>query len=367
MSAEIRVPQFRSFIGPDDHAAIASVFERNYLAEGPCAQAFQDALLELIGAPFGVFASNGTVALYLAMRALGLGPGDEVLVQDVTFIASANAVEMVGATPVFVDVPAFNDYTLDLDRITVTPRTRAVVVAHLFGTAISNLEEVADFCRAHGLLLIEDAAQAIGVRKQPEGPHCGTFGDVGMFSFYADKTITTGEGGFVVTADEGVYDRMRLLRNQGRRSSGTFVHESIGYNFRITDMQAALGLSQFAKLPVIVARKQEIANRYHERLQGATEPLVIRKDFASIPFRVVAFADDAHVVMERMRQDGVEVRSMFYPLHLQPFYAARYASVHGDYPNAEQAYRRGLCLPTFVSMTDEQIDIVCEAFLTAVR
>ena len=356
----LAVPQFRSFVDPTDYEFLKPVFENNYIAEGPFSQQFREQLLQMIGAPHGVFAANGTLALYLAMRALGIGPGDEVIVQNVTFIASANSIEMTGATPVFVDIPSFNDYTIDLDQVRVTSRTKAMVVAHLFGTACSNIEEVRDFCTEHNLFLIEDAAQALDIRNAQT--HCGLFGDVGTFSFYADKTITTAEGGFVVCKDQDIYDKMLYMRNQGRKSSGTFVHPMIGYNFRITDLQAALGLSQLAKLDQIKSRKQAVYEKYLELLGDRVEFLKLREDFSFIPFRVVAFVEDAEKTMEHMRSKGVEPRSVFYPLHAQPCYEyLGYAAK--NFPNSVESFRRGMCLPTWVGLSDAQIEHTAASLL----
>ncbi|MDP2173420.1 MAG: DegT/DnrJ/EryC1/StrS family aminotransferase [Candidatus Cloacimonadaceae bacterium] len=357
----LKVPQFKSFVDKSDYVALEGVFDNNYIAEGQYAASFQEKLLGLMGAKHGCFASNGTLALYLAMRALKIGPGDEVIVQNTTFIASANAVEMVGATPIFVDILSFDDPSIDLSKINLSTRTKAIVIAHLFGTACSNIEDIVAYCNHHGLLLIEDAAQALSIKSS--FGHCGTFGKVGTFSFYADKTITTGEGGFVVTNDENVYDYMLYLRNQGRKKSGTFIHPEIGYNFRITDIQAALGLSQFSKLDYIIQAKQDIYKKYHEMLGGRVQFLKLRSDFTHIPFRVVVFCDNAHAVMKTMSENGVEARTVFYPLHQQPCYE------HLGYQDTAFAksilsYERGICLPTWVGLTDEMIEKVAVTLLS---
>lgn len=359
---EMRIPQFRSFVDKSDYDFIAPVFENNYIAEGPFARQFHGELLELIGSPYGVFACNGTLAIYLALRALEIGAGDEVLVQNVTFIASANAVEMAGATPVFVDIRSYDDMSIDLDRIQLNSKTKAIVIAHLFGTSISNIEEVRQFCDDNKLLLIEDAAQTIGISNGKN--HLGSIGDVGTFSFYADKTITTAEGGFIVTPHEDVYNKMVYLRNQGRVRSGTFVHPEIGYNFRITDMQAALGLSQLRKLDLIRTEKQKIFKLYHQHLSnhdGVTF-LKVREDFEHIPFRVVVFVDDAEKTMAYMGERGIEPRSVFYPLHQQPCYQhLGYNS--RDFENSVECFHRGICLPTWIGLTEEQIEYTSKALL----
>jgi perosamine synthetase len=356
------IPQFRSYVDLSDYEYLRRVFEERYIAEGRFAQEFQSHLLQIIGAPHGCLASNGTLALYMALKALGIGSGDEVIVQNVTFIASANAVRMAGATARFADIKAFNDLTLDLDRITLTPRTKALMACHLFGTACSNIEEIRTYCDKHGLLLIEDAAQALGIKNAKA--HCGTFGAAGTFSFYADKTITTAEGGLVVTPHQEVYDRMLYLRNQGRKSSGTFVHPELGYNFRMNNILACLGLSQLSKLQFITDRKKEIDTLYHEHLRDAVDYLVIRSDFEYIPFRVVVFVPDAEAVMAYMKERGIEPRSMFYPLHRQPCYSDL-GYKDDAFKNSVTCFQRGICLPTWVGLTEQQVRFVSETLKDA--
>jgi perosamine synthetase len=353
-----KIPQFKSYIDKSDYHYIEKVFENNYIAEGPYTKEFHDRLLSIIGAKYGCFASNGTVALYLALKAIGIRPGDEVIVQNITFIASANAVEMLGAKPVFADVVSYKDLTIDLNRMTITKKTKAIMLCHLFGTACSNIEKVRDFCATHKLLLIEDAAQALAIKNEER--HCGTFGKVGTFSFYADKTITTGEGGFVVTDDEMVFDKMTYLRNQGRKKSGTFIHPEIGYNFRITDIQACLGLSQLTKLDTIVKEKQKIYKTYKHYLGDTVEFLSLRGDFSHIPFRVVIFVKNAERTMEYMLQKGIEPRSIFYPLHKQPCYG--YLDYKDDnFLSSMQCYERGICLPTWIGLSENQIEYISYA------
>lgn len=356
------IPQFRSYVDMSDYEYLRRAFEEKYIAEGRFAKEFQDALLQIIGSPHGCLASNGTVALYMALKAVGIGPGDEVIVQNVTFIASANSVCMAGATPRFADIKNFNDLTIDLERIKLNPRTKAIMVAHLFGTACSNIEEVRDYCAKHNLVLIEDAAQALGIKN--DKAHCGTFGTVGTFSFYADKTITTAEGGFVVTPDAAVYDKLLYLRNQGRKSSGTFVHPELGYNFRMNNILACLGLSQLTKLEFIKARKKEIDAWYHKYLGDAVDYLVIRKDFDYIPFRVIVFVPNAETVMAYMKDRGIEPRSMFYPLHRQPCYA-NLGYRDDEFAQSQACFKKGICLPTWVGLSENQVQYVSETLKEA--
>lgn len=358
----MKIPQFRSFVDMSDYAAIERVFKNNYIAEGPVGKEFQEAILNLTGAKYGVLASNGTLALYLALKGCGIGKGDEILVQDSTFIASANSIEMVGATPVFVDVLSYKDLSIDLSKIKITEKTKGIMICHLFGTACTNVEEVKEFCDKNNLILIEDAAQTIGL-KNSSNKHCGTFGKVGTFSFYADKTITTAEGGFVVTDDEEVYENMLYLRNQGRRNSGTFVHSRIGYNFRLTDIQSALGLSQLSKLDNIIEEKQKIYSLYKKYLKNDVEFLDLNSDFNHIPFRVVVFVEDAKKTIESMVENGIEGRSVFYPMNKQPCFEEFESSKTGTYENSNECHKRGICLPTWIGLTEEQIKYVSENLL----
>jgi perosamine synthetase len=362
----MKVPQFLPWIGAEEYAAIGECFARNWITEGPQTQLFQERLLELMKVRYGVFAPNGTLAIYLALRALDIRPGDEVIVPDFTFIGSANAVEMTGARPVFCDVhPGHCQIDLASAEKAITPRTRAVMPVHIYGT-VCEMDAVMDFARRHRLFVIEDAAQAVGVHYQ--GQHAGTFGDVGIFSFFADKTITTGEGGFVVTNNPAIHEKLLFLRNQGRKERGTFIHPEIGYNFRMTDLQCAMGVAQLEKLPEIIRRKQEIIGLYRQLLKPVPQVRFFSPpDHAEwVPFRTPVFCERAHSLMEFLTSREIETRTFFLPLHRQP--AFRY--LHDDceyhqsledaqFPQAIAAYDDGICLPIFPTLGSEQIEYVC--------
>jgi perosamine synthetase len=362
----MKVPQFQPWIGEDEYAAIGKCFELNWITEGPQAELFQKRLLELMGAQYGVFAPNGTLALYLALKAADIGPGHEVIVPDFTFIGSANAVEMAGAKPVFCDVHP-SDCQIDLESAEkcLTDRTRAIMPVHIYGT-VCDMESVVAFARRHKLLVIEDAAQAIGVHYK--GRHAGTFGDIGAFSFFADKTITTAEGGFVVTNDPHIYDKLLHLRNQGRRERGTFIHPEIGYNFRMTDLQCAMGIVQLDKLERIIEKKQHILALYRDLLRSVHQVRFFEPpaDAGWVPFRVPVFCQRAHELMAFLTDKEIETRTFFYPLHRQP--AFRYLLDDDGYPHpledshfpsAVSAYEQGVCLPIFPQLSEEQVDYVC--------
>lgn len=353
-----KVPQFNSYVGNEEYEMIKSCFERNWITEGELSKKFVDNILELCGAKFGVLAPNGTLAIYLALIAAGIKSGDEVLVPDFTFIATANAVIMAGATPVFVDVKA--DCHIDLEDAArkITSKTRGILPVHIYGMAC-NMESVCDFASANDLIVVEDAAQGISVHWNNK--HVGTYGATGTFSFFADKTITTGEGGMIVTNDEDIYKKLLFLRNQGRLNRGSFIHPEIGYNFRITDIQAAIGLAQLEKLEFIKNRKLEIYKRYSKNLEDLNCSIIHPDQKSSfVPFRVaLRLNENSTRVMNEMKKNGIETRTFFYPLHMQPCFK-EILKGNENIIKSTMLYDTGICLPAFVSITDAQIDYVCE-------
>ena len=363
----MKVPQSQPFLGPEEYAVMKDCFENNWITEGPTSEEFMHRMRELTGAKHAVLAPNGTLALYLGLRALGIGPGDEVIVPDFTFIASATAVEMTGATPVFCDV----DYTLhmnvrDAERV-LTAKTKAVMPVHIFGGTAA-MEHVVPFAREHNLLMIEDACQAVGINHN--GRHCGTFGDIGIFSFFCDKTITTGEGGMVITDNPILYDKLRYLRNQGRLDRGSFEHPEIGYNFRTTDLNTAIGIEQLKKLPNIIHRKQFIFKAYEKNLdelvrKGVLDMVLIHdKTKPYIPFRVPIMVDNAKKLMAFLETKEIQTRQFFYPMHKQPCfqYLKRQGHELDDrlFPIATKVASRGVCLPCFPALTVHQVKYVCD-------
>jgi perosamine synthetase len=344
-------------LGDEEADAARRVVESGWITEGPEAAAFVEEFKVVTGAPYGVLAPNGTLALALGLMALGVGRGDEVLVPDITFIGSATSVVLAGARPVFVEVEphTFQIDVSDAER-RVAPATRAIMPVHLYGTAC-DMDAVTALAQRHGLKVIEDAAQGVGVCYR--GRHVGALGDAGCFSFFADKTITTGEGGFVACRDPAIYERLRLLRNQGRMHSGTFIHPAVGYNLRMTDIQAAIGRVQLRKLESIIATKRALYDAYVEALAGAENVRVLgaAEHATMVPFRCVILADDAEGLMQRLAANKVEPRSFFYPLHRQPAFnpGSNPEETDGEFPNAVAGHRRGICLPLHVAMSQDDV------------
>lgn len=373
MSAPILIPQVQPWLDQEEVVAASGAITNNWITEGPNSQEFSTKLNELIGVPYGVLAPNGTLALVLGLMALGIEPGDEVLVPNITFIGSANAVIMLGAVPVFVEVEKIT-FQLDVEKAEtlVNERTRAIMPVHLYGTSC-NMRAVSAFALKHKLKIIEDAAQGIGVSYY--GQHVGGLSDVGCFSFFADKTLTTGEGGYVVCHDEEIYKRLCLLRNQGRFDRGSFIHPMIGYNFRMTDIQSAIGLAQFEKLDRIIERKADILARYAQCLSTVHQVRILGAEPGSthVPFRCVLMAERAQDLMKYLGSQGIQTRGFFYPLHKQPCFVDWSQSLShppslddADYPNSLYGYENGLCLPIFPTLSHKQVhyigDKICEFY-----
>lgn len=361
---EKRIPQVQPWIGREEAEAAAEVIRNNWITEGAKSREFAKSLNELIDVPYGVFAPNGTLALVLGLMAIGIQPGEEVLIPNITFIASANAVLMVGGIPIPVEVES-RTYQIDVAkaRHLVNAQTRAIMPVHLYGTAC-NLEAVVEFAKEYNLLVIEDAAQGIGVLYK--GRHVGGFGDVGCFSFFADKTITTGEGGYVVCRQKEIYEKLCLLRNQGRLHRGSFIHPMVGYNFRITDMQAAIGLVQLSKLDEIISKKLKIYQHYRSQLEQVSQVRVLEAEEGStfVPFRCVLIAERAQDLMKYMELRGIESRTFFYPLHKQPCLSNQQQGIKSRkfddsmYANSIFGYEHGLTLPIYPSLTAEDIGYI---------
>lgn len=361
--------------GPDiterEIAAVAAVLRTPRLSMGPELAAFERALASRVGAAHAVAVNSGTSALHLALLAAGIGPGDEVITTPFSFVASANAILYVGARPVFVDIDA-DTLNMDPRRIeaAVTPRTKAVLAVHIFGLpcAMTAVTAAAD---RHDLVVIEDACEALGATWQ--GRPAGSFGLASAFGFYPNKQITTGEGGAVVTSDDGVAALVRSLRNQGRAADGRWLaHERIGYNYRLDELSAALGRVQLERLDEILARRSTVARRYAERLTDVpgVEPLrdvpgAVRSWFV-YAVRLPA-ETDRDAVMTALRAAGVECQAYFPPIHLQPPYVERFGFAAGDFPIAEAVSRRMLALPFRTNLSEEEIDAVCARLRTALH
>lgn len=357
---EYKVTQLEPFLGDEEIQNLQKAVETLWITEGPFSREFIERIKDFTGSEYAVLACNGTLALFLGLTALGIGPGDELIVPDFTFNASAASVAFTGAKPVFVDVNA-SDLQMDVSKLEalITEKTRAIMPVHVYGSS-ADMDPVMEIARKHGLKVIEDAAQGFGVFYKNR--HTGTIGDVGMISFFADKTITTGEGAVLLTRDKDIFDKLTLLRNQGRPRSSTFIHPALGMNFRMTDLQCAVGVAQIAKYAEIERKKLHNYNLYKELLDGIDGiEFVGPSPFANfVPFRVNIRTPRLEALMEHLENDAVQTRRFFYPLHRQPCYS--YLSYdEKDFPCANAAYDTGLSLPVFCNLTEDQIRYVCNS------
>ena len=369
------LPYGRHEIDDDDVAAVTRALRSDWLTSGPLVTEFEAAFARLTGAAHAVAVSNGTAALHAAMFALGIGPGDEVIVPPMTFAASANAVVYQGGTPVFADVDAA---TLLIDpaqvAATITPKTRAIVAVD-YGGQPCDYDALRAVIGARAIAIVGDACHSVGGRDR--GRSVGTLADLSAFSLHPVKHVTTGEGGVITTANPAWAARMRTFRNHGittdhrqRSEQSSWIYEivELGYNYRLTDIQCALGISQLAKLPARIVRRQEIAREYDRAFASISEvtPLGLRADVSHAYHLYVVRVDTSALACDRatlftaLRREGIGVNVHYIPVHLHPFYRKR-GFGPGLCPVAEAAYEQLITLPMFPGMTAQDVHDVVEA------
>ncbi|MEZ4711342.1 MAG: UDP-4-amino-4,6-dideoxy-N-acetyl-beta-L-altrosamine transaminase [Caldilineaceae bacterium] len=370
------LPYGRQWVDEEDIQAVTDVLRSDWLTTGPKVHEFEAAFATFVEAKEAVAISNGTAALHAAIYAIGLQPGDEVIVTPMTFAASANCVVYQGGAPIFADV---EPDTLLIDpaqvEAKITPRTKAIVAVDYAGHPC-NYEQLREIAAKHNLYLIDDACHAVGGAYR--GQSVGTLADLNTFSLHPVKHFTTGEGGAITTNDERLAARMRVFRNHGittdhrqREAQGSWFYEMVdlGYNYRLTDIQCALGLSQIKKLPQWVQRRQEIAQCYDAAFSeiAAIEPLVKRADVSHayhlyvIRVNTAALTGGRSEIFQALRAENIGVNVHYVPVHLHPFYQKRYGTHSGMCPVAESAYEQMITLPVFPRMSEEDIDDVIEA------
>ncbi len=366
-----RIPVCTPTLDGNERAYVLDCMETNWVSSlGSYLPKFEDTFSELSGAKHGVSCSSGTAAIHLALEALNITTGDEVIIPAFTLIVSANMVCLAGAIPVLADVCP-DTWCIDPAKIEekITPRTKAIMVVHMYGQPCE-MDAILEIARRHNLRVIEDAAQAHGATYQ--GQVVGGIGDVGVFSFYGNKILTTGEGGMLVTNDEKISDRAKLLRNQAFEKE-RFVHNHVGFNYRMTNVQAAIGLAQCEKLPEKLSRKREIAANYFALLGDDPDIQIPVSGIQCEPvfwmFGVVlkeSFGTTMHVVREKLAAKRIETRAFFVPMHQQPVYQGsneRWPNLCGDYPVSEMLGRCGLYLPTGLDLSIEDQEWIVECLL----
>lgn len=369
----MRIPLSAPDITEAEIQAVTDVLRGQFLSLGPKLEEFEESLAGYIGISNAIAVNSGTSALHLCIRALGIGESDEVIVPSFAFIAVANAVRYERAVPVFADI---EPETLNLDprsvEAAITPRTRAIIAVHTFGCP-ADLDAILEIARRHHLCVIEDGCEAIGAEYQ--GKKVGSFGNVGVFGFYPNKQITTGEGGAVVTEDAAIADRVRKLRNQGRDyTKGWFQHWMLGYNYRISELNCSLGIEQLKRIDSILKRREEIAQSYDRRLSANRH---LRLPPLSVPLRKMSWfvyvvrlaspfgALERDGIVEEMCRRGIGAGRYFAPIHLQPIYKRE--PISKSLLVTEASASRTIALPFFNRIQDQEIKEVCEIFAELVE
>lgn len=369
-----RVPLSDVKFGIEEINVVTAVLESGWLTMGAVTAEFEKEFAAYTGAKHALAVSNATVALHMACLRLGIGPGDEVIVPSLTFVATANAVRYTGATPVFADITSENDLTISLESIerTLTPRTKAVMVMHYAGYAC-DMPRILAWAEEHGLPVIEDAAHAAG--SFLDGKHLGTWGKTGCFSFFSNKNLSTGEGGMIVTDDDGLAERFRLLRSHGMTSLTWDRHQghawsydvvATGYNYRIDEIRSALGRVQLAKLEANNTRRRELVALYRELLAELT-PTV------TVPFRGHPGVSAGHIMpallprgadrlrfMEGMKARGIQTSIHYPPIHTFTTFKEN-ARGADQLPVTDDVAAREVTLPLYPTLTDDQVKLVVEA------
>lgn len=333
-------------------------------SQGPFVNKFENDFAKYIGVPHAIATSSGTTALHLALAAIGVGPGDEVIVPDLTFAASANAIIYCGARPVFADVEleTWNLCPASLSQ-KITSRTKAILVVHLYGQPAA-MNEILAIANRYSLSIVEDGAEALGASYN--GRQVGSFGQSAAFSFFGNKLITTGEGGMMVARTEDVATKARILRDHGMNPSKRYWHDVIGFNYRMTNLQAAIGLAQLERITQFIDRKNEIQRKYNEVITELIGIVLAKKrPFIRDICWLYSFLTDPSInkisrdeIIGFLAEAGIEARPVFYPLHrMAPYHS--YTSGQ-EFPNADWLSDNGLSLPSSVGITDEEISYICD-------
>ena len=361
-----RIPVAAPMLVGNEKAYVLDCLDSTWISStGKYVEKFESAFADFCEAQDAISCCNGTVALHLTLVGLGLGPGDEVIVPTLTFVATANAVKYCGATPVFVDVdPETWTTTKALIEEKITSRTKGIVVVHLYGQP-TNMGPIIELARKHSLFVVEDAAEAHGASYG--GHKVGALADAGIFSFYGNKALTTGEGGMITTNNASLAKDLRLLRGQGMDPNQRYWHPVIGYNYRMTNVAAAIGLAQLEKADWHLERRFEVARWYQQKLAGIDGVgWQIEQSWSERIYWMfsIVFTEELGVrdsVMNKLAQHGVEVRPLFWPMHLLPPYKSDGASE--TFPVAERISRQGFSLPTWAGLSEDDVNYVTECLI----
>jgi perosamine synthetase len=367
MEFTMRIYLSRPDITETEIEAVRAVLESPNLSLGPKVAEFEQAFSKYIGTKRAVAVNSGTSGLFLCMLALGIGPGDEVITTPFTFIASATPIMMAGAKPVFADIDPVS-LNIDSSKIEskITKKTKAILPVGVFGNP-AGFDKICEIAQKHHLKIIEDSCEALG--SALNGKKAGTFGTMSVFGFYPNKQITTGEGGMILTDNDDLADLCMSLRNQGRDKNDSWLcHTRLGYNFRLSDINCALGIAQLERIEQIKAKRRQVAQWYQEMLADDDRLIVPTApngcDISWFVF-VVRLAEDFNSqqrdrILEEVKNRGIQVGNYFPPVHLQPIMVEQFGYKPGDFPITESASNRTIALPFYNDLTKDQIAIVCK-------
>lgn len=354
-----KIPVYQPSLTGNEKKYVNDCLDTTWISsKGKYVTEFESKFADYIGVKYATAVSNGTVAVHLALESLGIGSGDEVIVPTLTYIASVNAIKYTGAEPVFVD-SVKETWQIDPEDVKkkITNKTRAIMVVHLYGHPC-DMDEILKIAKDNDLYVIEDCAEAFG--SMYKGRYTGTFGDVSAFSFFGNKTITTGEGGMVVSNNKTIFERACHLKGQGLAKYREYWHDIIGYNYRMTNICAAIGLAQLEQADNFIEKKIQVASWYMENLKGL--PIEFNKPFGDVKHTywmcsiLVDKVENRDLLREKLKEAGIETRPLFYPVHTMPVYADKF-KLH---PVSEEISLKGINLPSYPGLKKEQVDFICD-------
>lgn len=354
------IPVYRPSLCGNEKKYVDDCMDTTWISsKGEYVNKFEKEFASYIGVDYATGVCNGTVAISLALAALGIGQGDEVIVPTFTYIASVNPIVQLGATPIFVD-SCRDTWQIDPEDVKkkITSKTKAIIVVHLYGHPC-DMDEIMKIAKQNNIFVVEDCAEAIGSKYK--GKMVGSFGDISAFSFFGNKTITCGEGGMVVTNDSTLADRAARLKGQGLAKYREYWHDMIGYNYRMTNIQAAIGLAQLEQVDKFIDMKQNVAKYYKEHLEGL--PVEIHKSVGDVLHTywmnsiLVEKTEERDKLREHLKNAGIETRPTFYPIHTMPMYSIRYQK----HSVAEDISLRGINLPSFPLLSEEELSYICKS------
>lgn len=353
------IPVYQPSLSGNEKEYVMDCIDSTWISsKGKYVGKFEAGFANYIGTKYADSVTNGTVAIHLAMLALGIGPGDEVIVPTFTYVASVNAISYVGAIPVFVD-SLIDTWQMDPDDVEkkITSKTKAIIAVHLYGHPC-DMDRLIGIAKKHEVFLIEDCAEAIG--SEYKGKKVGTFGDIACFSFFGNKTITTGEGGMVLTNDNTLHERTSRIKDQGTARDREYWHDIIGYNFRMTNIHAAIGLAQLENIDKFVNRKIEIGELYKKELKSLNLKVLSGVGDVKHTYWMCSImtteSEERVALRQYLKDEGIETRPTFYPIHTLPMYSEKFQK----HPIAEYIGWRGINLPSYPDLTDDQVIYICD-------